>query len=138
MVGWSAVQGGCDWSVVLPLYAAGISWTLYYDTIYACQDKEDDVLIGVKSTALLFQDRLKPFLAATAAATSTGWLAAGVASAQPAPYFVAVAAASALLARQIATLDPSNTADCLAKFKQNKWIGLSITAGAAASLIAPS
>ncbi|RXG62123.1 4-hydroxybenzoate polyprenyltransferase, mitochondrial [Armadillidium vulgare] len=52
LLGWSAVQGSCDWSVVLPLYIAGISWTLIYDTIYAHQDKKDDALIGIKSTAL--------------------------------------------------------------------------------------
>ena len=37
IVGWSAVQGYCDWSVVLPLYGAGVAWTIVYDTIYACQ-----------------------------------------------------------------------------------------------------
>ncbi|KAJ2086241.1 Para-hydroxybenzoate--polyprenyltransferase, mitochondrial precursor (PHB:polyprenyltransferase), partial [Coemansia sp. RSA 986] len=44
LAGWSAVAGGMDWSVTLPLYAAGVSWTLVYDTIYGHQDKRDDVV----------------------------------------------------------------------------------------------
>ena len=45
LLGWSAVHGSCNWSVCLPLYIAGVSWTLMYDTIYAHQDKYDDVLV---------------------------------------------------------------------------------------------
>ena len=46
LVGWAAVHGACDWSVVLPLYAGGFWWTLLYDTIYAHQDKRDDAKVG--------------------------------------------------------------------------------------------
>ncbi len=56
MLGWAAVHGSCDWGAVLPLYASGVAWTLVYDTIYAHQDKHDDVKVGVKSTALHFGD----------------------------------------------------------------------------------
>eukprot|EP00124_Ichthyophonus_hoferi_P004619 Ihof_evm2s531 gene=Ihof_evmTU2s531 len=62
LLGWAAVQGSCDWSVVLPLYLAGVNWTLVYDTIYAHQDKKDDVMVGVKSTALRFGDNSKIWL----------------------------------------------------------------------------
>ena len=51
------MRGSCDWAVVLPLYCAGISWTMIYDTIYAHQDKYDDVIVGVKSTALKFGEQ---------------------------------------------------------------------------------
>ena len=54
LLGYAAAAGACDWSVCLPLYGAGVAWTLVYDTIYAHQDKRDDAAIGVKSTALLF------------------------------------------------------------------------------------
>ncbi len=50
---WTAHTGSLGWPAVT-LYVAGISWTLFYDTIYAHQDTEDDALIGVKSTARLF------------------------------------------------------------------------------------
>ncbi len=53
LLAWAAVTGGLHWGAVA-LYGAGISWTLFYDTIYAHQDTEDDALIGVKSTARLF------------------------------------------------------------------------------------
>jgi 4-hydroxybenzoate polyprenyltransferase len=53
LLAWTAVTGSLEWAAVI-LYASGIAWTLFYDTIYAHQDKEDDALIGVKSTARLF------------------------------------------------------------------------------------
>ncbi len=56
------------WPAVL-LYASGIAWTLYYDTIYAHQDREDDALIGVKSTARLFGDHSRQWLWGFIAAT---------------------------------------------------------------------
>ncbi|KYO42726.1 4-hydroxybenzoate polyprenyltransferase, mitochondrial [Alligator mississippiensis] len=62
LLGWSAIKGSCDWSVCLPLYFSGVMWTLIYDTIYAHQDKRDDVVIGVKSTALRFKEDTKQWL----------------------------------------------------------------------------
>jgi 4-hydroxybenzoate polyprenyltransferase len=58
---WTAQAGSLGWPAVL-LYLAGISWTLFYDTIYAHQDREDDALIGVKSTARLFAENTKLWL----------------------------------------------------------------------------
>ena len=71
MLAWVAHSGSLGWPPVL-LYLAGIAWTLFYDTIYAHQDTEDDALIGVKSTARLFGDAATPrwlarFLALTVA-----------------------------------------------------------------------
>jgi len=59
---WSAIKGSCDPSVCLPLYFSGIMWTLIYDTIYAHQNKRDDALIGLKSTALQFWEDTKKWL----------------------------------------------------------------------------
>ncbi|KAG8759560.1 Para-hydroxybenzoate--polyprenyltransferase, mitochondrial precursor (PHB:polyprenyltransferase) [Serendipita sp. 396] len=64
LLGWSAVTGVVDWSVCAPLYASGVLWTLVYDTAYAHQDKSDDALVGIKSTALLFGENTKPVLLA--------------------------------------------------------------------------
>jgi len=65
IMGWVAVRGDVDWSVVAPLYASGVAWTLVYDTLYAHQDKKDDVKLGLKSTALTFgEDGTKPILTA--------------------------------------------------------------------------
>src|SRR5690606_17853561 len=62
LVGWVAVRGALELAV-LPLYVAGIFWTLGYDTIYAHQDKEDDALVGVKSSALALGRLTRPFVA---------------------------------------------------------------------------
>ena len=56
LMGWSAIHGGLSLSAFL-LYIGGICWTLGYDTIYAAQDKDDDALIGVRSTVRLFEDK---------------------------------------------------------------------------------
>ena len=61
LMGWAAIFGRLDWAPVL-LYLGGIAWTIGYDTIYAHQDKEDDALIGVRSTARLFGARTRPLL----------------------------------------------------------------------------
>ncbi len=62
LIGWAAVTGEAAISAVC-LYLAGLFWTLGYDSIYAYQDKEDDIKAGIKSTAFVFHDRPKPFLA---------------------------------------------------------------------------
>ncbi|CAD6579696.1 MAG: Para-hydroxybenzoate--polyprenyltransferase, mitochondrial precursor (PHB:polyprenyltransferase), partial [Tremellales sp. Tagirdzhanova-0007] len=54
LLGWSAVAGSVDWPIVAPMYFGGVAWCIMYDTIYAHQDKKDDILVGVKSTALRF------------------------------------------------------------------------------------
>jgi 4-hydroxybenzoate polyprenyltransferase len=68
LLAWAAHSGALHWPAAL-LYLAGITWTLFYDTIYAHQDTEDDALIGVKSTARLFGAQtamwLRRFLVAT-------------------------------------------------------------------------
>ncbi len=72
LLGYAAVHGYLDWQI-LPLYAHGVCWTLVYDTIYAHQDKDDDIVVGIKSTALLFGDNTTAYLAAFAAG-SIGFL----------------------------------------------------------------
>src|SRR5215210_4928931 len=62
LMGWPALFGRLDWPALV-LYAGSIVWVIGYDTIYAHQDREDDALIGIKSTALLFQENTKPMLA---------------------------------------------------------------------------
>ncbi|KAG6817197.1 Para-hydroxybenzoate--polyprenyltransferase, mitochondrial precursor (PHB:polyprenyltransferase) [Tephrocybe sp. NHM501043] len=64
LLGWSAVAGSVNWGVCLPLYAGGVCWTLVYDSIYAHQDKLDDVHAGIRSTALLFGNHSRSILTA--------------------------------------------------------------------------
>ncbi len=119
LMGWAAVTGRVDWPAVA-LYLGGIAWTLGYDTIYAHQDKRDDVAAGVKSTALRFGDHSKAwiggFYGITVAGVGTAlWLAGGSVWG-----YLALAAAAAQFAWQIVTWRPDEPADCLAKFQSNR------------------
>jgi len=129
LVGWSAVRGTCDWEVVLPLYLAGISWTMIYDTIYAHQDKYDDVILGVKSTAIKFGDQT-PVCLSCFASLMTGCLAyCGWTTGQTLPYYLALAGVAAHLTHQIKTLNINDTEDCAKKFRSNRFVGLIIFLG---------
>ncbi|XDC76660.1 hypothetical protein R6Z07F_007833 [Ovis aries] len=129
LLGWSAVKGSCDPSVCLPLYFSGIMWTLIYDTIYAHQDKKDDALIGLKSTALRFREDTKKWLSGFSAAMLGALSLVGVNSGQTAPYYAALAAVGAHLTHQIYTLDIHRPEDCWEKFTSNRTIGLIIFVG---------
>jgi 4-hydroxybenzoate polyprenyltransferase len=128
LLGWAAATGALGWPAVA-LYAGGLAWTLVYDTIYAHQDREDDALIGVRSTALRFGGATRPIIAGFALLALAGWAAAGWLAAVPWPYWLGLAAAAATLAWQIATLDIDDPAGCLRRFQASKWTGLLLFAG---------
>ncbi|MEW5310122.1 MAG: hypothetical protein WDW38_001950 [Sanguina aurantia] len=123
LLGWAAVHGSCDWTVLLPLYFAGVNWTLVYDTIYAHQDTRDDLTAGMGSTALLFGDNTKAWVSGFAACQVACLVAAGMASHSELPFYMGVAACAAHLTWQIRTANLQNPADCMAKFVSNKWLG---------------
>lgn len=126
LMGWAAVTGALGWPA-LTLYAGGIAWTLHYDTIYAHQDKEDDALVGVKSTALKFGARTRSWLAGFSAATVLLFALAVAGLGWPA--WIAVALVTIHLTWQVAAVDLDNPADCLAKFRANRGIGWILLAG---------
>ena len=122
LMGWAETFGRLDWPAVV-LYAAAIAWTIGYDTIYAHQDKDDDAILGLKSTALRFGARTKPwlslfftlalvFLALAAYGAGAGW-----------PFFLGLFLASFHLVWQVATLDVNDPANCLARFRSNRDFG---------------
>ncbi|KAM0842489.1 hypothetical protein ACQ4PT_058332 [Festuca glaucescens] len=123
LLGWAAIKGSLHPAVILPLYTAGICWTLVYDTIYAHQDKEDDLKVGVKSTALRFGDLTKQWISAFGAASIGGLALSGYNAELAWPYYPLLTAAAAQLAWQISTVDLSDRADCNRKFLSNKWFG---------------
>ncbi|XP_030226466.1 4-hydroxybenzoate polyprenyltransferase, mitochondrial [Gadus morhua] len=129
LLGWSAVACSCDWSVCLPLYFSGVMWTLIYDTIYAHQDKEDDVKIGVKSTALMFREQTKPWLTGFAAAMVAGLGVAGVNAEQTLPYYLTLACVAAHLGHQIYALDIQRPEACWNTFVSNRNLGLLLFLG---------
>jgi len=123
LMGWAAWFGRLDLPAWL-LYAGSIAWVIGYDTIYAHQDREDDALIGIKSTALLFGPRTKPMLALFYGAAVI--LIAGACYAAGAGVAMALGllAFAAHLAWQIARLDTSDPDLCLVVFKSNRDAGL--------------
>jgi 4-hydroxybenzoate polyprenyltransferase len=134
LVGWAAVAGSLSLAPLL-LYAGGLMWTLAYDTIYAHQDKEDDLLIGVKSTALKFGNNSRVWIGGFfAAAIVLIALAAWVAGAGLASYLGIMAAAVQAL-KQVTAFDMDDSAKCLALFRSNRTFGLLIAAGFLADTI---
>jgi 4-hydroxybenzoate polyprenyltransferase len=123
LMGWAAAFGRLDPPAVL-LYAGSISWVIGYDTIYAHQDREDDALIGIKSTALLFGSRTKPMLALFYALAVILIAAAGVGAGAGSLFALGLAAFAAHLAWQVARLDIADPDNCLAVFKSNRDAGL--------------
>ena len=130
LFGWVAITGSMGWPAVL-LYLAGISWTLFYDTIYAHQDKEDDALIGVKSTARLFGSAtriwLRWFMIATVALMGAAIVLAAPMGGNVLALVVALAAPWALgwhMAWQNRKLEMDDPDNCLALFRSNRDAGL--------------
>lgn len=120
---WAAVAGEVPLAAFL-LYAGGICWTLGYDTIYAHQDKEDDILVGVKSSALKLGEKTKPFLVAAFSAAIALWAAAAAAADLDWPFYLMLAPVALHFAWQVATLDINVPINCLARFKSNRDAGL--------------
>ena len=123
LMGWAAALGRLD-APALVLYAGTIAWVIGYDTIYAHQDREDDALIGIKSTALLFGERTKPALAAFYAAAVLLIGLAGFLAGAGVVFAAGVALFAAHLGWQIRRLDIADPALCLTVFKSNRDAGL--------------
>jgi 4-hydroxybenzoate polyprenyltransferase len=126
-MGYAAVTGGLD-AASLALWVAGFFWILGYDTIYAHQDREDDALVGIRSSALRLGEKTRPFLILCYGLTVgllalAGWLA-GLAP----WYLLGLALPGAMLARQVIQLDIADPALCLRLFKANRDVGLAIAA----------
>ncbi|PRQ32306.1 putative 4-hydroxybenzoate polyprenyltransferase [Rosa chinensis] len=129
LLGWAAIKGSIDPAIVLPLYISGVFWTLVYDTIYAHQDKEDDLKIGVKSTALKFGDSTKEWITGFGILCISSLALSGYIAEIGWPYYALLAVASGQLAWQIWTVDLSSRLDCNRKFVSNKWFGAIICSG---------
>ena len=123
LMGWPATFARLDWQPIV-LYAGSICWVIAYDTIYAHQDREDDMLVGIKSTALLFRERTKPMLAAFYAAAVVLIGLAGLISGGGVIFLFGLALFAAHLAWQVWIIDIDDAAQCLKLFKSNRDAGL--------------
>ncbi|MFQ6018774.1 MAG: 4-hydroxybenzoate octaprenyltransferase, partial [Kiloniellaceae bacterium] len=133
LLGWAAATGGLAWPAVL-LYGAGVAWTLGYDTIYAHQDKEDDALVGVKSSALKLGAATKTWLVVFYALAALLMLGAGIGAGLAWPFYLGLAGVAAQFAWQIATLDPDDPTSCLVRFRSNRFTGWILLAGILATM----
>lgn len=130
LLAWAAHTGSLSWPPVV-LYIAGIAWTLFYDTIYALQDKEDDALIGVKSTARLFADQtprwLRRFLIISVALMAVVVLGTMLPGANPMALVLALAGPWVFgwhMAWQLRKLDMEDHDRQLMLFRSNRDAGL--------------
>jgi 4-hydroxybenzoate polyprenyltransferase len=127
LVGYAQVEGGLDLAALLA-YAAGIAWTLGYDTIYAHQDKTDDLLIGVRSSALRLGAATPVWLWGFYGAALVLLGLAGLVAGKTFMFDLGLVAAAVLLARQIEGIDLDDPADCLDRFRANRTVGLVVFA----------
>jgi 4-hydroxybenzoate polyprenyltransferase len=128
LMGWAVEYGDIDGPAVL-LYAGSVLWVIGYDTIYAHQDKEDDALVGVRSTALLFGENTKLWLTGLYAGALALFALAFAAAEAPMPALAGLLAAAAHMIRQVRVLDIDRPEQCLALFKSNSILGLLIFLG---------
>lgn len=141
LLAWAAVTGSLSWAPVY-LYLAGIAWTLFYDTIYAHQDSEDDALIGVKSTARLFAEDtpryLLIFMVLAVLLMTAAIIAALVPQANALALVIALGGPWAFgwhLTWQMRQLDISDGLICLRLFRANRDAGLIVALFLAVSLL---
>jgi 4-hydroxybenzoate polyprenyltransferase len=123
LMGWPAAFERLDWPPLV-LYAGAIAWVIGYDTIYAHQDREDDMMIGIKSTALLFGDNTPRMLMVFYAIAVVLIGAAGLMAGGGWIFILGLLAFAAHLAWQIARLDVDDPAHCLTLFRSNRDAGL--------------
>jgi 4-hydroxybenzoate polyprenyltransferase len=128
LVAGAAVTGAVDLPILL-LYGGSIMWVIGYDTIYALQDREDDALIGVRSSALRMGAHVKLGVLGFYSLAITLWAASFY---MFRPQTLAVAAllpVAAHLLWQALTLNPDDSDDALAKFRSNRFAGLLMALG---------
>ena len=123
LVGWLAIRPD-RLEVLALLYAGSIAWVIGYDTIYALQDREDDALVGIRSSALRLGRHVRGGVAAFYGAAVLCWSAA-LWVVRPDPFaLLALLPVTAHLAWQVVTLNEADPANPLARFRANRSAGL--------------
>lgn len=132
LMGWASTTRPFGWSVVA-LYMVGILWTLAYDTIYAYQDYQDDLAIGIKSSALKLGSKAKPFLGVCWAGMLILLTAIGFGEGFGLSYFIGLIFVAGHFLWQGWSLDINDPQSCAQRFQDNRWVGflifLSLLAG---------
>lgn len=133
LVGWTAARGTLEWPAIL-LYVGCVAWTIGYDTLYAHQDKEDDLSLGLGSTALRFGEQTKIWVSGFYGFAVVMWAVAAYLAGIGPIGMIALAAAGAHLTWQVATLDITDPQNCLVRFRSNRDLGWLVSAGFVADM----
>src|SRR5690606_26775890 len=133
LVGWAAIYGTLS-TTAFVLYAGCVLWTIGYDTIYAHQDKEDDALRGLKSTALRFGEATQNWVAGFYGGAVVLWAIAGFLAGAHLIFFTALALVAIQLAWQVSTLNTNDPANCLRRFRSNRDVGWALLLGLIADM----
>ena len=135
LVGWTALFGALGWPALL-LYGGAIAWTMGYDTIYALQDKTDDAVVGIGSTALFFGDRVVGGVAALYGLAVAFLAAAVIVAGGGIPAFGGLILFALHLGWQVARIEPDQPSRSLTLFRANRIAGLMLFAGFALDALA--
>jgi 4-hydroxybenzoate polyprenyltransferase len=127
LLGWTAIRDEFGWPAII-LYIAGIFWTLAYDTIYAHQDKRDDALVGIKSTALLFAEHSREWVGLFYAFALFFLFIAGWSAGLSRAFYVFLIVAAGYVAMELSRWQMEDPKNCLSRFRHNRDFGLIVLA----------
>ena len=128
LLGWAACTGSIEWPAIC-LYLGGVFWTLGYDTIYASQDKEDDAVVGVKSSALALGEKARKWVLIFYCLSIAGISLGGILTELKWPFWVALILCGIHFTWQAITLNPNNEKNCSTRFRANSLSGAIIFIG---------
>ena len=134
LISYSSITNTIDFEIMF-LYLAGIFWTLGYDTIYAHQDREDDLKIGIKSTAILFNENTKFWISAFYIFMLGLLIFYGIFSKVNLIYYIVLIFVGLHLINQVIKLDINSSENCLKLFKSNSILGLLVCACLIANIL---
>ncbi|HQQ73750.1 MAG TPA: 4-hydroxybenzoate octaprenyltransferase [Pseudomonadales bacterium] len=134
---WAAEKGAITAPVWL-VYCSAVLWTLVYDTFYAMVDREDDLKIGIRSTAILFGEADRAITGILQGLVILGLLLVGQKFHLHWPYYLGLAVAAALFGWQQYLIRERDPAACFRAFLHNHWVGMAIFAGIAGSYALPA
>ena len=127
LVGWTQLRAD-NWDALAAMYAGAALWVVGYDTIYAMQDREDDALVGIRSSALRLGGQVQRGVAMFYASAVILWALAFWLYRADWIALLALLPAAAHLAWQVATLDGEDPGNPLARFRANRWTGALVAA----------
>lgn len=127
-IAWAAITNKIDLTAVF-LYIGSIFWTIYYDTIYAHQDKCDDLVLGLHSTAISFGKNNYKYLRLCYIITGLFWTLAGVVNNNNMAYFITLVVIIGVIHKQLCTIDLDSKASCANAFQEHQRIGFTLFFG---------